>query len=154
MKSALVAAGESVDQVPHLIATAGPLKGQRFAVTEGGLLLGREDRCDVVIPDQSVSREHARLLLHNGTVWVQDAGSRNGVYVNQKRVVRHRPMGPGDQMTIGNHSFMLELAGMTDEASISVIRVGGLKWRGLIAAGLLGALGAGLALWLVSALKG
>ena len=59
-----------MDQVPLLIATAGPLKGQRYQVTEDGLLLGREDPCDVVIPDTSVSREHARLLLHNGTVWV------------------------------------------------------------------------------------
>ena len=52
-----------MDQVPLLIATAGPLKGQRYQVTEDGLLLGREDTCDVIIPDTSVSREHARLLF-------------------------------------------------------------------------------------------
>lgn len=145
-----------MDQVPLLIATAGPLKGQRYQVTEDGLLLGREDSCDVVIPDTSVSREHARLLLHNGTVWVQDAGSRNGVYVNQKRVVRHRPMGPGDQLTIGPHAFTLELASrFVDENSLQARLVGTTRsWRGLIVAGVLGALGAALALWLVRMIKG
>ncbi len=141
-----------MDQAAQLVATAGPLKGMRFRVTEDGLLLGREDSCDVVIPDQSVSREHARLLLHNGTVWVQDAGSRNGVYVNQKRVVRHRPMGPGDALTIGNHEFTLELGGVTaDDRRSGAIRVVTRplrSWRGLLAAGLLGAVGAALVLWI------
>lgn len=145
-----------MDQVPLLVATAGPLKGQRFQVTEDGLLLGREDSCDVVIPDQSVSREHARLLLHNGTVWVQDAGSRNGVYVNQKRVVRHRPMGPGDSLTIGSHGFTLELGSrFSDDGSVSGGGPGAVRsWKGLVAAGLLGAVGAALALWLVHVLHG
>lgn len=145
-----------MDQVPLLIATAGPLKGQRYQVTEDGLLLGREDTCDVIIPDTSVSREHARLLLHNGTVWVQDAGSRNGVYVNEKRVVRHRPMGPGDQLTIGSHAFKLELGSqLMDESSIQARLVGTTRsWRGLIVAGALGAAGAAVALWIIRMIKG
>ena len=145
-----------MDQVPLLIATAGPLKGQRYQVTEDGLLLGREDTCDVVIPDTSVSREHARLLLHNGTVWVQDAGSRNGVYVNQKRVVRHRPMGAGDQLTIGAHAFTLELSSRFPEGDSLSARLAGTtrSWRGLLVAGVLGALGAALALWFVRMMKG
>ena len=142
-----------MDQVPLLVATAGPLRGARYPVTEGGLLMGREGSCDVVIPDQSVSREHARLLLHNGTVWVQDAGSRNGVYVNQKRVVRHRPMGPGDQLAIGAHIFTLELGTLfPEDGSVSVMRGSVRSWKGMIAASLLGAVGAALALWLFSVL--
>lgn len=141
-----------MDQVPLLVATAGPLKGQRYKVTEDGLLVGRDELCDVTIPDSNVSREHARLLLHNGTVWVQDAGSRNGVYVNNKRVLRHRPMGPGDTMTIGAHAFTLELVtAFADESSVSAVRPTAQprSWRALLAASLLGATGALLVLWLV-----
>lgn len=145
-----------MDHTPQLVAVVGPLKGKRFRVTEDGLLLGREGSCDVVIPDQNVSREHARLLLHNGTVWVQDAGSRNGVYVNQKRVVRHRPMGAGDSLTIGAHAFTLEVGAVGRDEGRG--RAGGAAddpggtWQGVLFAGLLGALGAALALWLVHAL--
>ena len=130
-----------MEQVPLLVATAGPLKGQRFLVSETGLMLGRESTCDVVIPDKGVSREHARLLLHNGTVWVQDAGSRNGVYVNQKRVMRHRPMGPGDSLTIGSHAFTLELsAAFPDENSVATVQSPpNRRWTRWILAALLGA---------------
>jgi pSer/pThr/pTyr-binding forkhead associated (FHA) protein len=52
---------------------------------------------------------HARVLLHNGAVWVQDQGSRNGVFVNDKRVVRHKQLSPGDALTVGEQSFTIEI---------------------------------------------
>ena len=99
-----------MNRVPLLVGTKGPLKGQRYAVNENGLVLGRDDVCDVIIPDVGVSRQHARVLLHNSAVWVQDEGSRNGVFVNGKRVVRHRQLSPGSELLIGDHAFTLELA--------------------------------------------
>jgi pSer/pThr/pTyr-binding forkhead associated (FHA) protein len=99
-----------MDRVPLLVATKGPLKGQRYAVNDTGLVLGRDDDCDVIIPDVGVSRQHARVILHNAAVWVQDEGSRNGVFVNGKRVVRHRQLSPGSELLIGDHAFTLELA--------------------------------------------
>jgi pSer/pThr/pTyr-binding forkhead associated (FHA) protein len=94
---------------PVLVAVEGPLKGARYPVEGGGLSLGREDSCEVVIADPNVSRIHARLVLHNSAVWVQDSGSRNGVFINDARVVRHRQISPGDTMAIGVHRFTLEV---------------------------------------------
>lgn len=108
---------ERMERVPQLVATKGPLKGRRFAITAAGLMVGRDEACDVVIPDAGVSRQHARVLLHNAAVWVQDEGSRNGVFVNGKRVVRHRQLAPGVEMLIGEHAFTLELA-MLDQHSL------------------------------------
>jgi len=98
-----------MDRIPMLVATRGPLAGKRYPVSPEGLVLGRAETCDVPIPDQGVSREHARVMLHNAAVWVQDAGSRNGVYVNGKRVSRHKQLSPGAELTIGVHAFTLEL---------------------------------------------
>lgn len=100
---------ERMDRLPLLVAVKGPLKGQRYTITEAGLMVGRDEDCDVVIPDAGVSRQHARVLLHNAAVWVQDEGSRNGVFVNGKRVVRHRQLSPGAEMLIGEHAFTLEM---------------------------------------------
>jgi pSer/pThr/pTyr-binding forkhead associated (FHA) protein len=75
----------------------------------------------VVIADPNVSRYHARLVLHNAAIWVQDAGSRNGVFVNETRVVRHRQLGPGDSLVIGVHGFTLELdAVMEPDSSVAM----------------------------------
>ena len=95
--------------VPFLVATAGPIQGKRIPITTEGIILGRETGADVVIPSDGVSRMHARVLLHNGAVWVQDQGSRNGVFVNDKRVVRHKQLSPGDALTVGEQSFTIEV---------------------------------------------
>ena len=99
-----------MDRVPLLVGTKGPLSGKRYAISEAGLTVGRDETCDVIIPDAGVSRQHARVLLHNAAVWVQDEGSRNGVFVDGKRVVRHRQLSPGVEMLIGEHAFTLELS--------------------------------------------
>ncbi len=98
-----------MEPVPVLVGVGGTLSGQRFAVTATGIRLGREPGNEVWIDDAGVSRQHARVILHNGAVWVQDAGSRNGVFVNAERVADHRTLKPGDQVTVGGHSFVFEL---------------------------------------------
>ena len=110
-----------MDRQPVLVATQGPLKGARYPVGSEGLTLGRDDDCEVVIADPNVSRYHARLVLHNAAIWVQDAGSRNGVFVNETRVVRHKQLGPGDELVIGVHGFTLELDAVIEPDSSMVM---------------------------------
>ncbi len=98
-----------MDRQPVLVVTKGPIEGARFPVEAEGLTLGRDAECSVVLDDPNVSRFHARLVFHNAAIWVQDAGSRNGVFLNGKRVVRHKQLGPGDELLIGDHGFTLEL---------------------------------------------
>ena len=111
-----------MDRVPLLIAIEGALKGNRYQIVEGdGVYLGRSEVCEVMIPDQEVSRQHAKVTLHNAGIWVLDAGSRNGVFINDKRVVRPTELRPGGKLTIGEHEFILELADV-EEDDPSVIR--------------------------------
>lgn len=91
--------------VDILVALEGPLAGQRWTVTEAGLRIGRDTGNEVSIPDQNVSRQHARAVLYKGVVWVQDAGSRNGVFVNGERVPDQRQLQVGDRITVGPHVF-------------------------------------------------
>lgn len=108
------------ERVPFLVATSEPLREQRFPVTAEGLILGRDDTCDVVIPSEGVSRQHARVLWHNGAIWVQDEGSRNGVFVNDKRVQRHKQVGPGDELVVGEQRFTLEVVMMPADPTQSL----------------------------------
>jgi len=64
------------------------------------LLIGRGPGCDVALPDQTVSRRHARLIFRDGSWIVQDLGSRNGVTVNGERVGRCQ-LRPGDRVGLG-----------------------------------------------------
>ena len=103
-----------MDRVPLLVATIGALKGQRFVVTADGLTIGRGVDCEVMIDDKGISRVHARVLLHNAAVWVQDAGSRNGVFVNGKRITRHKQLNPAAELRVGEHAFTIELGSVPE----------------------------------------
>lgn len=63
--------------------TSGPVAGRRFDVTKQGLLIGRDaTKCQIVLNDDAVSKEHAWIVpLDDGTV-VIDRGSTNGTYIN------------------------------------------------------------------------
>ena len=92
-----------MDRIPVLVVIEGPLSGQRFPLQDGdGNTIGRSEECAITINDPDVSRQHARVLLHNDTVFVQDDNSRNGVFVNEKRVVRKpEELRPGGKIVWG-----------------------------------------------------
>lgn len=74
------------EETALLIAQAGPLNGQRWAIRQD-MILGREDSCDVVIADRQVSRHHARLQLTDAGVLLEDLGSKNGTNLNGQAVL-------------------------------------------------------------------
>ncbi|MDP6935486.1 MAG: FHA domain-containing protein, partial [Myxococcota bacterium] len=71
---------------------------------------------------EAISRHHAKIVLHNGSAWVQDAGSRNGVFVDDERVTRPKNLSPGKIVQVGEQAFTIE-AMMTppDESTVSTI---------------------------------
>jgi len=74
--------------------------------------------------------------MHNGAAWVQDEGSRNGVFVNSHRVVRHRQLNPGGQIAIGEHCFVLEQIGPGTEETMEVPPMGQVERRPSVTSGL------------------
>ncbi len=119
---------------PVLVCSAGLLAGQSFEVTASGLRIGRDPGNELHLNDNDVSRFHARVLLHNGAVWVQDAGSRNGVFVNDNRIGDNKTIGPGDVVAVGQHRFHIELPEEPAEHSVSVdlrsvSEPAGKKWK-------------------------
>jgi hypothetical protein len=69
-----------------LIVRSGDAQGKTESVT-GDLLIGRDETCDFVIPDEKVSRRHAYLKIHDeGGLTLQDLGSANGTWVDGMRI--------------------------------------------------------------------
>jgi predicted component of type VI protein secretion system len=66
-----------------------------------GLLVGRNERCDVVVPDKFASRVHAVLLEVDEVVHVIDTGSSNGTWTVDGERVRCRPLAEAEVLRIG-----------------------------------------------------
>jgi DNA-binding winged helix-turn-helix (wHTH) protein len=72
---------KSPEEYPLFVAQEGPLKGQRWQLSQT-IVLGRESSCDVVIADRQISRFHARVTPTGEGVILEDLGSKNGTHLN------------------------------------------------------------------------
>src|SRR5690606_35278902 len=69
------------------------------------LRIGRMRENDIVVDNLSVSRFHGRLHLEGGRVFLEDAGSENGTFVNDTRIHGRVELAPGDRIAIGKHQL-------------------------------------------------
>lgn len=89
---------ERSDQ-PYLRVLAGPLPGQLFRIGDGGDL-GRGASVSFHLPDEQISRRHARIRTAGDAVILQDLDSTNGTFVNGKRVAVQQ-LQNGDTIRLG-----------------------------------------------------
>lgn len=53
-------------------------------------VIGRSNKCDVVVPHEGMSRQHCQIELVNGEVFITDLGSTNGVLIDGERIEPHK----------------------------------------------------------------
>ncbi len=89
-------------KVPRRVAVVeGPShKGKSFSI-DGELVIGRADRCHIVVDDTYVSQVHARIFNRDDAIYVEDMGSTNGTYLNRRKVTAPAEVQRGDQVKIG-----------------------------------------------------
>lgn len=69
------------------------------------LSIGRNEKNDVIIGNLAVSGFHARVEFHENNVVVSDLDSKNGTFVNGKRVEKTL-LANGDEVSIGKHQLL------------------------------------------------
>lgn len=86
-------------EYPVLIAQSGGLAGQRWQI-DRPLTIGREADCDIVVQDRQISRYHARLTPDPAGVALEDLGSKNGTFCNNKLVEEAIRLDDGDVIQV------------------------------------------------------
>src|SRR5258708_4898642 len=92
-----------------LIATKGPNAGQRFALDEGGTLIGRQPDVAGYLDSLSVRPPHTRIFRTHGAYFIVDLGSSSGTYVNGLRVNGKTGLTEHDELRIGPYTFHLHM---------------------------------------------
>ena len=92
------------EQEACLIIIRGSPQGHRFSLTAPEMVIGRDPTADISIVDQGISRKHARLLRVASKVVVEDMGSSNGTYVNDRKLDAGQrfELNKEDMIKIGN----------------------------------------------------
>jgi pSer/pThr/pTyr-binding forkhead associated (FHA) protein len=86
----------------------GPLAGRSFALSSLPLTIGRAEDSTIVINDDYVSSNHARLVP-NGAAWIlEDLGSTNGTVLDTAKVTSPTEVHAGSQIRIGRTVLELQ----------------------------------------------
>ena len=82
--------------------------GTRVVALEGSeITIGRDTDCAIVLADEHASRRHARILVTDRAVEIEDLGSANGVLVDGVAITSRTPISHGTVIGIGQIRLVL-----------------------------------------------
>jgi pSer/pThr/pTyr-binding forkhead associated (FHA) protein len=93
---------------------SGAVFSKVYPVT-GPIVIGRAAECDISVPADEMSRRHAMLKPTPEGLSVEDLGSANGTFVNDKRV-QQGFLAPGDELRLDAVRFVLVAPGLEKAA--------------------------------------
>jgi two-component system, cell cycle response regulator len=78
--------------------------GKKYNVDRPSIVIGRSSKADIQIDQESVSRNHCKLINTGKSIMLRDLGSTNGTYVNDELVDEY-VLRDGDLIKIGRCIF-------------------------------------------------
>jgi predicted component of type VI protein secretion system len=96
--------------MPKLIFTDASGNDRTVEIVLERTTVGRASRNTLCIPDSSLSREHCEILAYGPEVIVRDLGSRNGTFVDGRRLTEEQcQLKHGHMVTFGAVQARLEI---------------------------------------------
>ncbi len=94
---------------PRLVVEESPIVpvGVVFPL-EGWITVGRAATSDIILDEQFVSSTHARLVPRGQFYYVEDLGSTNGTFVNERQVTEEAQLKLDSRLRIGETTFRYE----------------------------------------------
>ncbi|MBI2570062.1 MAG: FHA domain-containing protein [Candidatus Schekmanbacteria bacterium] len=90
----------------HFLVGSIPGSGLRAIELAGTVsIVGREQDAQIVLPEASISKQHARLMRAPTGLLLEDLGSTNGTFVNGRRVTQHL-LQPGETVSFDAYPFV------------------------------------------------
>jgi pSer/pThr/pTyr-binding forkhead associated (FHA) protein len=90
------------ETVPSLEVLNGSAEGKKVFLTDDAseITVGRDPECEFPINEYVISRHHAKIQKRWGGISIRDLESKNGTFVNNKRIVEEF-LHDGDRVALG-----------------------------------------------------
>jgi diguanylate cyclase (GGDEF)-like protein len=98
-----------------LVVIYGSELGKKYNLNAASLVIGRSSKCDIQIDQESISRNHSKILNTGKSILVRDLGSTNGTYVNDEPIDEY-VLRDGDLIKIGRTIFKFLTCGNIENA--------------------------------------
>lgn len=110
----------------YLSPQTGDRAGEKVTVGGDRFTIGRAESCDLTLDDSEVSREHAEISRRpDGDFEIADLGSRNGTFVNERKISTATTLRAGDTVRIGDTRLTVGGAGAETRLGGEETRMGG-----------------------------
>ena len=84
-----------------LVIASGKRAGKAILLKRSEMLIGRAEECGIRLTSDEISRRHCSIKVVPDTVWVEDLRSRNGTFVNGRRISEKTKLYDGDLLRVG-----------------------------------------------------
>jgi DNA-binding winged helix-turn-helix (wHTH) protein len=113
------------DIVDPPVVAAAPLcrviwRGASIPLPAGISIIGRDRSCTAQIDADSISRQHARVVVTDHDVSIEDLGSKNGTWVEGSRITGSVVLTDGASFRLGVETVRLEVG--YDQRSTQTVR--------------------------------
>jgi two-component system cell cycle response regulator len=98
-----------------LVVIYGSELGKKYNLNAPSLVIGRSSKCDIQIDQESISRNHTKMVNTGKSILIRDLGSTNGTYVNDEPIDEY-VMRDGDLIKIGRTIFKFLTGGNIENA--------------------------------------
>jgi pSer/pThr/pTyr-binding forkhead associated (FHA) protein len=88
----------------------GAKAGAKVAVKKAEFIIGRSQTCHLCAGSSAVSRQHCMITRTENRVAVKDLDSRNGTYVNGKKITEETELASGDEIIVGPLKFLVTIS--------------------------------------------
>jgi VWFA-related protein len=89
-----------------LVEKNGPETGKKYPLYWEEITIGRDAENSIIIKDSAVSLKHAKIKDIKGVYYLFDLASDNGTYLNDKKMLRPKPLYDWDEIIFGRSSFV------------------------------------------------
>jgi DNA-binding winged helix-turn-helix (wHTH) protein len=91
-------------------------------LTDGEHVVGRSEPAKIVLMSRSVSRRHARIVVTQGSATLEDLGSKNGTFLNARRIGSPERLADGDQIGIARFVLHFRALEGTTATGLTMMR--------------------------------
>lgn len=89
-----------------LVEKSGPETGKKFPLVWDEVTIGRDKENTIVVNDEAVSMKHAKIKKIGNTYYLFDCASDNGTFLNNKKLLRPKPLSDWDEIHIGRTTIL------------------------------------------------
>jgi len=97
-----------VQTLAKLCVVEGDPEGACFLLRSGRTTVGHDCGNIIVLGDDQISKKHASVVFKNDRFWIEDRNSKNGVFVNGKKIAGPECLEEGSVIKMGSTHLKFE----------------------------------------------